>query len=420
MSQYVQAVYPVPDRFVNLGKESNPGSIAAGTYTFPLTSFKPVDKHTRLKDDAWRNAMAHLYNLIDGVRISDVSLGGPIFIDGIGYPLMSVLGDYWQGIAGGVTSVNTGLEVSSVIGAGTIVVVSASGISSGDIISIGGTATTACEVRKVTNVSSGSLTLSSALYQAHGSASASGTVYMWSSYQGVLHNFALLNNGLGGGGWTNSQPPTYTYEDFSGVPAVTGARQYGYACFSEVTITSDAQDLLMWDGKMTALCSEIAGSTPTVALTTVTPQAAWLPTVSIAGAGTINTASWKLTLTRKLAPKFANADQQDPIAIARGYFDASIAWDWDPASDEEEFLYYVNNTQPTVQIVAGNGQSGTAYAALTVTANQMGFTEGALEDSKDVFGFDETVELVANTTNVGPSGGFSPLQIQLQNQVIAY
>ena len=90
MATYALAVYPVPNRFINVGKEAQPGSIAAGTYTFPLTTFKPVDKYTRLEDNAWRNAMAQLYNLIDGVRISDVSLGGPFFADGIGYPLMDI------------------------------------------------------------------------------------------------------------------------------------------------------------------------------------------------------------------------------------------------------------------------------------------------------------------------------------------
>ena len=153
MATYASAVYPVPNRFVNVGKEAQPGSIAAGTYTFPLTTFKPVDKYTRLEDNAWRNAMAQLYNLIDGVRISDVSLGGPFFADGIGYPLMDILGDYWQGVVGGVVGHVLVAAVNSAVGAGTIVVASATGMTWGHIISIGGTATTGEEVRSVTNVS---------------------------------------------------------------------------------------------------------------------------------------------------------------------------------------------------------------------------------------------------------------------------
>jgi hypothetical protein len=134
-------VYPVPDRFINLGKETTPGTVAAATYTFPLTTFKPDDKVTYLEDTAWRNAMAGLYNMIEGVQIADVSLGGPVFADGMGYPLMSILGDYWQSV-NGTSGITTALSVSSAVGATTIVVTSATGFAAGTVISIGGTAST--------------------------------------------------------------------------------------------------------------------------------------------------------------------------------------------------------------------------------------------------------------------------------------
>ena len=425
MATYAQAVYPVPNRFINVGKEPSgqPGTVTAGTYTFPLTTFKPVDKVTYLEDTAWRNAMAQLYNLIQGVRIADVSLGGPFFADGMGYPLMDICGDYWQSINAGTLGVATQLSVNSAVGAGTIVVTSATSITTNEIISIGGTASTACEIRKVTNVtgtSPGTLTLNAALYQAHTAAAASGTVVAWSSYSSINHNFSLLNAGLGGGGWTASQPPTYTYEDYTGVTPTSGARNYAYSCFSEVTITSEATALLMWEGKLTAIASQPAVSTPTTALTTVIPQAAWRATVSFAGAGTLNIAEWKLSLMRKLAPKFTNSNQQDPFAIARGYFTAGLSFNVDPASDESEWQYYLQNTQPVCQLVATNGLVGTLGATLTVNANQTGFDTGEIVDSKEVFGYDLTAKLIANTTNTGPSGGFSPVSVTLANQVINY
>ena len=405
---------------MNVGKEAQPGSIAAGTYTFPLTTFKPVDKYTRLEDNAWRNAMAQLYNLIDGVRISDVSLGGPFFADGIGYPLMDILGDYWQGVVGGVVGTLSSLAVNSAVGAGTIVVASATGMTSGHIISIGGTATTGEEVRSVTNVSGGTLTLNAPLYQSHGSLSAAGTVFWYTSYTAIQHNFSLLNAGLGGGGWTASQPPTYTYEDFTGVPATYGARNYGYACYSEVSITSEATALVNWEGKMTALASQIATSTPTTSLTTVAPQAAWRSTVSLAGSGTLNISEWKATFQRKIAPKFDNNGQQDPFAIARGYFTAMLGLNQDPAQDELFFIDYLSNAQPTCQLVATNGLAGTLAASITINAQQLGFDTGEINDGKDVFGYDLNAKLIANTVNIGPSGGFSPVSVSLVNQVISY
>ncbi|MGC1579987.1 MAG: hypothetical protein WA766_00800 [Candidatus Acidiferrales bacterium] len=424
MSQFASAVYPVPDRFIDLGKESPPGTIAAATYTFPMTTFKPEDKVTFLEDTAWRNAMAELYNVIEGVQIAEVSLGGPFFVDGMGYALANIMGDYYQGVNAGTSSATTQMSVTSAIGAGSIVVTTATGISNNTVISIGGTASTACEVRKVTNVTGttpGTLTLNAALYQAHSSAAASGTVVAWGGgYNSINHNFSLQNIGLGAGGYTQSQPPTYTYYDYTGVPATSGARQYAFACYSEVTISSDATKLIEWDGKITALASQIANSTPTVALSTVIPQAAWRSTVNISGAGTLNTGMWKLSLMRKLAPKFTNSGQQDPFTIARGYFTAGLSFDFDPASDELEYLQMRNNTQPTVVLTATNGLTGSASASLTVTANQAAMVTSVIEDSKDVFGFNNTAKLVANTTNVGPSGGFSPCLITLANAVINY
>lgn len=429
MPAFASAVYPVPNRFIDLGKEpaGSPGTIAAATYTFPLTTFKPVDKYTMLPDSAWRNAMGDLYNYIQGVRIADISLGGPFFADGMGYVLCNILGDYYQGINQGTASAHTWvLTASNLTGSGTLVVSSATGFLTNAVISVGGTSTTSGEVRTITNVTGttpGTLTLSSPLYYTHpaGSISTSGTVISWAGgYNSIQHNFALLNNGLGAGGWTASQPPTYTYYDYSGVPATSGARQYGYSCFSDVTITSDATKLLMWEGKMQALASTISASTPPVDLTTVAPQAAWRSTVTLAGAGTLNIAEFKLTLTRKLGAKYTNSNQQDFYALPRGYLSAALSFNFDPASDEEEFFYYLNNTQPSCVLTCTNGLPGSLAASMVVTANQIGFDTGELVDSREVFGFDMNSKLVDNTVNVGPSSGFGPCIVQLNNSVISY
>jgi hypothetical protein len=97
-----------------------------------------------------------------------------------------------------------------------------------------------------------------------------------------------------------------------------------------------------------------------------------------------------------------------------------IAWDFDPASDETEFQLYLNNTQPAGSIVASNGLSGTNAASLVISAAKLGFTDGALEDGKEVFGYTESSKLIENTTNVGPSGGYGPCVVTLTNGVVSY
>ena len=55
--------------------------------------------------------MAQLYNMIEGVQIADVSLSGPLFADGMGYPLLGIFGDYWQAVVGGVVGTSNSLSV---------------------------------------------------------------------------------------------------------------------------------------------------------------------------------------------------------------------------------------------------------------------------------------------------------------------
>ena len=424
-TQIAPSVYPVARRFIGLAKEASPGvAQTAPTYTFPMTTFTPVDKYTYLADSAWRNAMAGVYNEIEGVRIADISLGGPFFADGIGYLLLATCGDYYQsvnGVAGTATTVYNTAGYSYIAGAGTLN--STASVSIGTTISVGGTAvSTAQEVRTVTNVTGSApyvLSLSSAMYQNHAGGVA---ITPYTSVTTYVHNFALLNSGTGAGGTGQAQPATYTAFDYTGVTATTGARAYSFLCPSELTLDFTPTGLLMFDCKATAFASAISGTTPTASLSSVIPQAAWQTTVGI-GAGTANTydnAMAKLTMTRKLEPMYTNSGQQDPYAIVRGTFTSNAAMDFTPASNETQFLYYLNNTQPQLYISSTNGLSGTSFASIVINAQQAAFTTGALADGKEAFGFSMGAELVSNVTNTGPSGGFGPFVATLTNSVVAY
>jgi hypothetical protein len=410
------AVYPVTRRFIGLAKEATAGTVVAPSYTYPMTKFTPKDNVTYLKDNAWRNSMAELYNLIQGVEISDLDMGGPFFGDGIGYSLANILGDYWQSV-NGTPGTPTTLSAGYTAGATTISVTSATGITIGTTIAIGTLATNAEEVRTATNVVSTTVTLSSPLYQNHAS---SAPVTPYSAVTTYVHNFSLLNSGTGMGGFSAAQPPTYTFTDYTGVTASTGARNYAYTCMSELALTGTATELLMWEGKGTGFASAIAGSTPTATLSTVKPQASWPSTVSIAASQVNTIAEWKLTLTRKLDPKFTNSGQQTPFAIPRGELGATLALNYDPAIDETPFLLYLNNTQPILAITATNGLSGANLVQAVINVQVAAYDTGEIEDSKTTFGYNTTVMAVANSTNAGPSGGVSPVQIALTNSVVSY
>ena len=93
---------------------------------------------------------------------------------------------------------------------------------------------------------------------------------------------------------------------------------------------------------------------------------------------------------------------------------------FDPALDESQFLYYLNNVQPTMSISTANGLPGVKFASLTINAQLAAFDTAALDDKKSVFGYNEQALLVANTTNAGFSGGYSPLSITIQNSQPSY
>lgn len=422
MTQVASTVYPVVRRFIGLAKEALPGTAVTPTYTFPMTTFTPVDKITYLVDAAWRNSMAGVYNEIEGVRIADVSLGGPFFADGIGYLLNDIMGDYYQsvnGTAGSATTVFTAMPY--IAGAGTIN--STASVAANTTISVGGTAiTTGQEVRTVTNVTGSApyvLTLSSPMYQNHAAGQA---ITPYASVVNYNHYFCLLNSGTGAGGYGQAQPATYSFTDAFGVPAVTGARVYANSCLSELTLDFTPTGLLMYDAKATAWASAISGTTPTASLSGVIPQAAWQTTVGLQ-AGTANTydnMTAKMTITRKIEPYYTNSGQQDPYSIVRGELTSNIAMDFGPVSNETQFLYYLNNTQGPLFLTSTNGMTGSSAASITINANLAAFTTGALNDSKTAFGYNMGAELVSNVVNVGPSGGFGPFVITLTNQVVSY
>lgn len=412
------AVYPVTRRFIGLAKEVTPGTVVAPTFTHPMTKFTPKDNITYLKDTAWRNAMAELYNLIQGVEIADLDFEGPVFGDGLGYNLANILGDYWQQANGGTTATPTSVATGTpyVAGATTLTVTSGASFSTGTVFTVGTGVNQ--EIRSAASVAGAVITLNAPMYQAHAGLVAV-TPYSVAPTT-IVHNFSLLNGGIGMGGTLQAQPPTYTFTDYTGVTATSGARNYAYTCLSEMSITGTATELLMWDAKGTAFASAIAGSAPTASISTIKPQAAWISTISVAGSPVNTISEWKVTMNRKLDPKFTNSGQQTPFAIPRGELGATLALTYDPAVDESPFLLYLNNTQPTVAITASNGLTGANLVQVVTSMQVAAYDTGELEDSKTTFGYNTTVMAVANTTNAGPSGAQSPLSIALTNAVINY
>jgi hypothetical protein len=410
-------VYPVTRRFIGVGAELNPGTPVVPTFTLPLTAFTPVDKITYLQDKAWRNAMAGLYNMIPGPIIGDLSLAGPFFADSFGYLLNNIMGDYY---VSGMTNPGSSQTSVAAYPAGTTSITLTTGTLTLNIpylFYMNGSSGPAEVIVALSGTGAGPYVLSRPLYYPHVITSTLTASTVNSLY---THNFSLLNSGTGAGGAMNAQPVTHTFTDYTGITAVSGARQYAFTCLSDVTLMGTSTALITFDAKAQGLASQIAAQAPTSAVSAAIPQAAWTTSVQFAGAQVFNISEWKLTITRKLEPIWTDQGQQSPYAIPRGELTAACMFMFDPALDESQFLYYLNNTQPTMQISTANGLPGTKFAALTINAQLTAFDSAALDDKKSVFGYNQNALLVANTTNAGFSGGYSPLSLTIQNSQPSY
>lgn len=407
------AVFPVERRAIGTAREAVAGTAVAMTSTVPVDKFSPDDKITGLIDKSWRQAMAGEYAYIPGTTSGEIDMGGPVYADTIGFGMLNILGDY--ATVGTATTPNTTLTgASNTAGATSLVVTSGTSFTLGMNIQVG--TGTSAEVVTVSGAG-GSTSIPIANTPLRFNHSAAEAVTNTSAgAANYTHTFTLLNSAANG-----AQPPTHTLTDATGIPATNLARVYTSACFSDITLTGNPSALFMWDGKATTFLSAIAGAIPTVAPSTVPAQASWNSIVGVGGpasGGTLNSYvdEWVLTINRVVEPYWTASGQQNPYVIVRGALTAALTLKFGPAPDESQFLNFLNNSQPQVQIKA-NGPSGTS---LQIDAQTCAFDTGKLDDSKAAFGYDISAKCIANTTNVGASAAYSPIKITLKNSTPSF
>jgi hypothetical protein len=88
--------------------------------------------------------------------------------------------------------------------------------------------------------------------------------------------------------------------------------------------------------------------------------------------------------------------------------------------DLTALTYMLNNTQPQLQIVYSNGLAGASNITYTINVNLGAFDTANINESSALFGYDVTAKLISNTTNVGWSGGYSPISVAIGNGIAVY
>ncbi len=230
------------------------------------------------------------------------------------------------------------------------------------------------------------------------------------------HAIAALNSGTG-------QPGSLTLVDWQGMPATSSARQFPGACLSQLVLKGNAESsVIEFTATGLAWPSSDLGSAPTAAPTAAPGLAAWRTVLGLAGpasGGTqVKTArEWSITIDRKLRAEWTLQNSQNPFIVQRGAVRAAGTLLVPVPADESVLNYYLNNTQPQVQLIVDNGLTLSAKLALTIDAQVAAFNSGEIVRNEEAAGYNMAFKCVANTTNAGASGGYSPLKVTLQNAI---
>lgn len=431
-------IYPGVLSWLGLARELTVGTIVSPVITHPLnqSEFEPEDTPKFLDDKAIRGSMTDLFYKTLGVEQATFSFGGPNFLDSHGYFFDNVFGDL-STIGSTPTSPAT---TSGVLSVGAIAMTlsaappasyTANGIiqiDTGSVAEVVVISTTAAS--NVVNFANNPLRFT------HPTARTVNTVT--SPY---THKFAALNTQLGYGGAFGAQPPTHTFTDVTNIVNVFtsatfgtaptnafGARQYPSAVLKSLDFSGNAEQLLNIKMSGDSWQSTVATGAVTNVTTNSRPIPNWVSTVVIAGNTVSSTGAYagigefNVSFKRQTQVYWLVAGTQTPYVIARGPLTADGTIQWDPTNTETPLDLMLMNAQAPMSITMSNAtipNSGTPFT-LTFNANQVANTKSKIMRNKVLIGYGNTFEMIANSTDVGGSGGLGPGTVTLVNSTPTY
>jgi hypothetical protein len=217
------------------------------------------------------------------------------------------------------------------------------------------------------------------------------------------HTFAVLNTGSG-------QPTSYTLND----QYVAGNRQYAGAKFSELGFKFSADGLLSYSAKATTFGSAAAAA-PTTSFTAITPMVGWQGVVQIGGVTQAGVTDAEVTIKRSVTVINAVDGTQSPAALWSGPVQvdgkATLIME-----DDTQLTNYLTTAKPSVDLnfTAGAGAAG---VQLKLHMTKCSISAADITRGKDYIEIPITWTALANATDIGTSGGYSPIKVTVQNAV---
>jgi hypothetical protein len=359
---------------------------------------KPKPDLKMLEDKSWRGWMGEDQDFIPGPYTTTFDWDGNAYPDIIGFPIVGVLGDVsYSGTAIAPTgTVGTG---GSAVGATSIP--SSVSIPSGTLIQIDTSLLSEVVTTTGAPTGAGPFTIPvPALKYAH----AAGVAITAINTAGPFTTLAsVLNSGTG-------QPPSYAITDAYG-PAT---RQYPGIVFTEFGLKASAAGLLTYSTKCLGL-PETTTTAPTASYSAERAIAAYSGTVTLGGTSTNIVEEMELTVKRDAEGIQAVDGLQAPRQIWGGMVSADGKMTV-TVEDEVQYTNFLNNSQPSLDLNYAFG-SGVNARQVKFHMTKAAYTAVAIARGKKWVQLDVTFKGRFNTTDVGPSGGASPIAVTLQNAI---
>lgn len=425
-------IYPGVLSWLGVARELTVGTTVNPVITHPLdqNNFEPEDVPRFLDDKAIRGSMTDLFYKTLGVESATFSFGGPNFLDSHGYFMDNVFGDL---STIGSTPTNPATTSGALsVGATSMTLASAppAAYTANSVIQIGASTTAEVVIISGTAVSNVVNFANNPLRFTHPTAQTVNTVT--SPY---THRFAALNSQLGYGGAFGAQPPTHTFTDVTNIvntftsatygtaPTNTfGARQYPSAVLKSMDFAGNAEQLLNVKMAGDSWLSTVATSAVTNVTTNSRPIPNWNSTVSILGTTINQIGEFNVSFKRQTQVYWTVQGTQTPFIIARGPLTMDGTIQWDPTQTEEPLDIMLLNAQGPMTITTTNTgipNSGTPFT-LVFTASQVANIKSKIMRNKALIGYGNSFEGVANSTDVGGSGGLGPGTLTLTNSTPTY
>lgn len=221
------------------------------------------------------------------------------------------------------------------------------------------------------------------------------------------HVIAVKNSGDG-------QPGALSFTDFYGMSGGSPARRFPGCQISEVGLKFTADGMLSWSGKTAGFASATA-SKPTSSWTTIPPLPSWVGVLQIGGSQKTFIEQGEVNIKRGAIPIHTVDGTQAPYAIWVGptVVDGKLTC---VHEDDTELNRYLAATTTALSFDWSTGASS-ALVQIKAVMSKVQYKVASIKRGKSYIETEIDYKAIANTTDVGASGGFSSIKWTIQNAI---